>query len=390
MLRRLYIDNYRCFVNFELRPGRRALLVGDNGSGKSSIFDALGGLQDLLIWEREASEAFPPETLTRFAGSNRQRFTLEVDGHGGTFVYDLELEQDVDAEEVKIASERLTFEGRDLYRFTAAEVQLFTDDGTPGSSFSYNPRRSFLAALEPKKVNQLATWFKSFVQGISILRVDPRGIDASTRKYAQFLDRDASNFPSWYRFVSDEDPAATDAAQAQLREILAGFRILKKPTIGRAKVLQAEFVFPGGKPYQIDFDRLSDGQRALVILYMVLHAAPDSASLLCFDEPDNFVSIREIQPWLVTFCDRLDERGSQGMVISHSREIIDFIGHEDAILLIRHEGGHVRALPAPKPVGITLAETLARGELGRSPRARAHDSAGVSGGLGRLRACASP
>ena len=128
-------------------------------------------------------------------------------------------------------------------------------------------------------------------------------------------------------------------------------------------MLQAEFVFPGGKPYQIDFDRLSDGQRALVILYMVLHAAPDSASLLCFDEPDNFVSIREIQPWLVTFCDRLDERGSQGMVISHSREIIDFIGHEDAILLIRHEGGHVRALPAPKPVGITLAETLARGEL---------------------------
>ncbi len=38
---------------------------------------------------------------------------------------------------------RMTFAGQDLYRCTAAEIQLFNDDGTPGSSFWYNPRRSF-------------------------------------------------------------------------------------------------------------------------------------------------------------------------------------------------------------------------------------------------------
>jgi len=37
----------------------------------------------------------------------------------------------------------MTFAGQDLYRCTAAEIQLFNDDGTPGSSFWYNPRRSF-------------------------------------------------------------------------------------------------------------------------------------------------------------------------------------------------------------------------------------------------------
>jgi AAA15 family ATPase/GTPase len=41
MLTRLYIDNFRCFVDFEYRPGRTNLILGRNGSGKSSMLDAL-------------------------------------------------------------------------------------------------------------------------------------------------------------------------------------------------------------------------------------------------------------------------------------------------------------------------------------------------------------
>jgi hypothetical protein len=89
-----------------------------------------------------------------------------------------------------------------------------TDDGKPGSSFAFNPRRSFLAALEPKKFNRLATWFKSFLEAILILRIDPKGIDATTRRDAPFLELDASNFSSWYRFIADEEPAAVDEALA--------------------------------------------------------------------------------------------------------------------------------------------------------------------------------
>jgi predicted ATPase len=36
MLTRLYIDNFRCFVKFEYRPARTQLILGANGSGKSS------------------------------------------------------------------------------------------------------------------------------------------------------------------------------------------------------------------------------------------------------------------------------------------------------------------------------------------------------------------
>ena len=39
MLKRIYIDNFRCFVNFELNLEKVSLLLGPNGSGKTSIFN---------------------------------------------------------------------------------------------------------------------------------------------------------------------------------------------------------------------------------------------------------------------------------------------------------------------------------------------------------------
>jgi len=41
MLKRLYVDNFRCLVNFELRLDRVNLLLGENGTGKTSVFDVL-------------------------------------------------------------------------------------------------------------------------------------------------------------------------------------------------------------------------------------------------------------------------------------------------------------------------------------------------------------
>lgn len=39
MLTRLYVDNFRCFENFEFRPARKQLIFGTNGAGKSSLAD---------------------------------------------------------------------------------------------------------------------------------------------------------------------------------------------------------------------------------------------------------------------------------------------------------------------------------------------------------------
>ena len=47
MITRLYVNNYRCLVNFKAEFGSFAVLCGPNGAGKSSVFDALRLLRNL-------------------------------------------------------------------------------------------------------------------------------------------------------------------------------------------------------------------------------------------------------------------------------------------------------------------------------------------------------
>ena len=41
MIRRLYVDNYKCFVNFEVRLDPLTLLLGRNGAGKTAILEEI-------------------------------------------------------------------------------------------------------------------------------------------------------------------------------------------------------------------------------------------------------------------------------------------------------------------------------------------------------------
>src|SRR5438132_386977 len=97
MLTRVYVDNFRCMVNFECRLGPRQLILGPNGAGKSTLFDVLGLLRDFCI-RGELPDRVPP--APRFGGPSRTRwqdvpeqtFELDVVGNGGT--YNLRLAMD--------------------------------------------------------------------------------------------------------------------------------------------------------------------------------------------------------------------------------------------------------------------------------------------------------
>ncbi|MYI02936.1 MAG: AAA family ATPase, partial [Gammaproteobacteria bacterium] len=48
MIKRLYVDNYKCFVNFDLHLQSLTLLLGRNGAGKTSVLDIMFALRELL------------------------------------------------------------------------------------------------------------------------------------------------------------------------------------------------------------------------------------------------------------------------------------------------------------------------------------------------------
>jgi predicted ATPase len=114
-------------------------------------------------------------------------------------------------------------------------------------------------------------------------------------KEMTWLEDHAENFAQWYQHTSLEHSKIGLETWQALKKVLPGFDSLNLREAGDSRKLTAAF-HQDSKEYDISFRDLSDGQRQLVILYVVLYSLKHSHDVLFVDEPDNFVSLREIQP----------------------------------------------------------------------------------------------
>ncbi|HKH45105.1 MAG TPA: AAA family ATPase [Thermoanaerobaculia bacterium] len=365
MLKRIFADNFRALVNFEFRPGPLSLLLGGNGSGKTSVFEVLGGLHDLIVIGQPVDELFAPFTRTRWDTRDVQRFELDLQSRGGTYRYALEV-QHPDEPQGKpiIRSETVTFDGNLLYRFSAGEVQLFHDDETAGPVFPFRPDRSFLVNLDPpgsKLIARLAG-FKKLVTGFRLVQPNPFGMEYSSSQDQAFLKRNGSNFPSFFSYLNSEHPEARTELERRLTDALPGFRNLLFRRLGDAKHLLAAFSDEMGSSFAYGLSELSEGQRVLTVLYAAVCGLVHEGEVLCFDEPDNFVALAEIQPWLQVLRDTLEARGGQAMIISHHPEVMDYLAL-DSLWWFERPSGLVVAKPyeADAASPLKLSELVARG-----------------------------
>jgi predicted ATPase len=360
MLTRILADNFRALVNFEFRPGKLCLLLGDNGSGKSSLFDVLGAISDLIVRGTTAAALFQG-SQTRWDTRDVQRFELDVEGGQGAFRYALEIKHSpTRAQPPTIRSETVTCDGETLYRFADGEVHLLGDRGRPTADFPFQSNQSYLANLDSR--GSRLGWFKSFVEGIRILQPDPFGMERTTRQEFPLLARWCRNLPSYFDYLNGERPDARSELESRLREVMPGFLNFKLPRQGEEKLLLAVFESQRGQSHEFGLLELSEGQRVLIAIYAALYGMVGPHSLLCFDEPDNFVSLPEVQPWLQSLRDLIEQRGGQAMVISHHPEVIDYLALDSTWRFERPAGVAVaRQLDFGTSPSLKASEIIARG-----------------------------
>lgn len=364
MLTRLYADNYRCFVNFDLQPGQMCLLHGVNGSGKTSVFDLLWDLRRLIRNGDDVTHCFPATSRSAWEKPRPQRFEVALTDDAVDLRYQLEIEHD-ESGRAGIRRESVSRGDKPLFVFVDGTVQLFGEDHSPGATFAFGRFRSFLASVEIPTASVGLARFLAWFEAAWIFKLDPTAVRSSamSEREEAGLFRDGGNFGAFYRYFVLDKPGGAQALQEDIRQVLSGLEHFRLQQYGLAKWLMARFRPEGAAEFELPFSVLSDGQALLVVLYTILHALPSGCRLLCIDEPDNFVALREIQPWLQKLRDKLDESECQLLVISHNAEVIDYLGAELSIGFTRPGGLMTRVKPLEVDPGgaLSLSELVARG-----------------------------
>jgi predicted ATPase len=376
MITRLYVNNFRCLLAFEAKFGSFGLLCGPNGAGKSSVFDALRLIRNLATGDAvlggTGENDIPHLEFTRWndetaAASRIQEFELGLTVDGHAFEYKIHLEQKAEFEKPRIVKEQATCDGKPLFTreldpvTMRAEVRFERADGNQ-TGFPLDWRQAALAVIQPRGNIERLTLLQSAMEGLLVLRPNPRLMEPESKAEASRPDLSLSNLTSWYRSLAlDQD--WTNLLSNSLQRVWPDFLSFKLENLGlNAKALQLRFEHAGGKPLLLFTGQLSDGERMLIALYMV-HAALESgaAQTVFIDEPDNFVGLQELQPWVLGMRGQLDDE-HQLVLISHHPEVLENSGAANGMYLWRDSHtSPTRIGPLKVPEGMTAGEAIARG-----------------------------
>jgi energy-coupling factor transporter ATP-binding protein EcfA2 len=269
MLKRLYIDNFRCFVNFEWKPERKQLLLGANGSGKSSLVEALNLLKHFL---KGREIPFTQSTRTRWQDLPIQVFEVEASIGEKIYLYRVEIGFSSRSSTPTIRLEKLAVDGVLVFELANGELRSYSDRGSPSSFLRGDASESslLLASYGNPQVDHFLKWMD---------RVHYFKIDAYEEKMEETVDAacvspdwEMEYLSSWYSHLVATDPDGIDAYRSTMREVLPGFANLRfSPEDDGIRKLRVDFSSSSNGKLTVSLHELSDGQRCLIALYMILH-----------------------------------------------------------------------------------------------------------------------
>jgi predicted ATPase len=362
MLTRLYIDNFRCFEKFEWRPGRKQLILGRNGSGKTSLADALSLVLQSTVLGSRVDHWFELSDRTRWLDQREMIFEIGARLKGGDYAYRLVIEPGVKQSRSRVQHESVELNGQPLLVFEGGGIEIHSSDGGV-SSYRLAPNRSALSTMSPE-ISASLVEFQDWLTKTSYWHMNPFEMESRAEENEDTLpNTDLSNIATWYRSLIKDHPRENAAFLQDLRESLDGFEQLQLKDAGEnIQNLHAEFL-RAGRPLTIAFDKLSDGQRCLICLYAILHFRVAAGGTVIIDEPDNFISLREIQPWLMAIEDMADDHKGQVILISHHPEILNQWANPYGVQFIRDGAGPVRVekFNGDPEGSLTAAEVVAEG-----------------------------
>jgi energy-coupling factor transporter ATP-binding protein EcfA2 len=362
MIRSLYVDNFRSLVDFTWMPGKEVLMLGYNGSGKSTVLDALLFLQKWCTGEARLDDVITPKDRTQWLDRDVCRFRLDLETGGSIFHYVVDIQIGKPGYGNAVAQERLWVddEKRGFHR-EGGNVYL----DPQGGYFPLHQQQSVFSIIDVTDADTTIGAFLGELSRFIIVRPAPPLMVAESVAPNARPEISLSNLISWLQTLIDHGGFVSQL-QNLLSVVWTDFKFLRLVRVGTtARVL--EFSFGSGAPQstaaEVNLGMLSDGEQMLVALYALAAVQRTfPATTIIIDEPDNFVALSELQPWLLTVLDDRPDDG-QLILVSHNSEIIQTMGESKVAFFSRDD--HLSPTKVgtlqKDDTGLSLSERVALG-----------------------------
>ncbi|MDD1417771.1 AAA family ATPase [Dolichospermum sp. ST_sed1] len=381
-LKSVNIQGYRPFRNFEAQLEPLEIIVGANGSGKSSLFEFLKFLRDSLYQD------IPPEIISgsigqqifHIPGPAKFQWNIEIDtGRPIGIRYLGELMGPVGRTQVSYERVESSKPFSDRYSSPYIYMDIQGNKGVirePGEKgFTTVTSDKLTQDIALKRSNQLTlnTMTNPSLEALYNLREYIRewrfysSFNIANQKIRQsvpieqepILHENAGNLSSVLFSLMTEHRPAFDELQQHLRSVIPGFKGLTvKARGGPGEVIA--FWQESGVDDELSLADLSDGILRL-ICWICLCVQPNPPSLICIDEPDQGVHPRTL-PVLAALFEKASER-TQILLATHSSYFLTQFDISQ-IAVLRKEKGEAKFIkPGNSPVLIDMLDDFGADEL---------------------------
>src|SRR5665213_1661581 len=367
VVHRLHVHNFRCLENFDLPVSGKSsvLLIGKNGSGKTTVGRALEILQKIARGTNRVRDLIEPKDLTRGQIEVPMRFEIEVELENKIYRFTVAFEFPKGFKELRVLEEKLTVGGKPVYSRALADVHLARSGPEKEADFRIDWHMVALPIIQEQSKSDPLFIFKQWLGRMLILRPIPSLISGDSQDETLQPNIQVTDFGAWFSGLLAYAPSAYSKIDDYLKQVMPDLKDIKNPTVGKdSRSLVVQFSNDSGS-VSLPFADLSDGEKCFMICAIVLAANEAYGPVLCFwDEPDNFLAPAEVGQFVLALR-RAFQSGGQFITTSHNSEAIRGFSDENTLILSRQnhlEPTRVRPL-SEMNIGGDLVSALVRGDV---------------------------
>lgn len=351
MLTKLRIEGFKAVKQGELLLQPLTLLIGRNGSGKSSAVEALQWLQEATLNGLEAATVDRFESFGLLVNRRTDRIGLNLEwdtpGHHKSHIrYGLWVKQRTGQSAIPppIVEQEECVVGRKR----GAQWIIRSRKGGAGPAVrSIHQGHALrdgdalaLARLDPRQQPQAVNAFYQLIRTAVFLRLSPQVIAESGTKSQRArgpkLDETGRGLVG---LINSMTTAQRDRLTEQVQQVLESVTEVKLKDLGddAQLVLRERMRSTGGrKQFDIPASLLSEGARRLTTIFALLEARP-RPPLIVIEEIEN-----GLDPWTLRFVfDALRDAASEGtqvLLTTHSPYLLDHVEPDQVIHVTREHG----------------------------------------------------